>query len=62
MKVSGVLKLLNDDGWRLARTKGSHRQFKHPTKKGIVTVGGKPSDEIKKGTLGSIVLQAGLKG
>ena len=61
MKVVEVLKLLYDDGWKLARTKGSHRQFKHPTKKGIVTVGGKPSDEIRKGTLGSIIRQAGFK-
>jgi len=61
MKVVEVLKLLYDDGWKLSRTKGSHRQFKHPTKKGIVTVGGKPSSEIKKGTLGSIIRQAGLK-
>ena len=62
MKVSEVLKLLYDDGWKLARTRGSHRQFKHPIKKGIVTVGGKPSDEIRKGTMGSIIRQAGLKG
>ena len=61
MKVVEVLKLLDDDGWMLARTKGSHRQLKHPTKEGIVTVGGKPSDEIRKGTLGSILRQSGLK-
>jgi len=61
MKVREVLKLLYDDGWIIVRTKGSHRQLKHPTKIGIVTVGGKPSDEIMKGTLGSILRQSGLK-
>jgi len=61
MKVSGVLKILRDDGWQLVRTKGSHRQFKHPIKKGLVTVAGKPSDEINKGTLASIIKQAGMK-
>ena len=62
MKVQEVIKILEKDGWHIARTKGSHRQFKHPIKKGIVTVGGKPSDEIRKGTMGSIIRQAGLKG
>ena len=61
MKVSEVLKIIIDDGWVLNRTRGSHRQFKHPQKKGLVTVSGKPSDEIRKGTLGSIMKQAGLK-
>ncbi|MCK5068112.1 MAG: type II toxin-antitoxin system HicA family toxin [Bacteroidales bacterium] len=61
MKVSEVIKLIISDGWILARTRGSHRQFKHPRKKGLVTVSGKPSDEIKRGTLGSIIKQAGLK-
>lgn len=61
MKVAEVLRLLKEDGWILIRTKGSHRQFKHPQKKGLVTISGKPSDEIKKGTLGSILRQARLK-
>ena len=61
MKVADVLRLLKEDGWTLSRTKGSHRQFKHPQKKGLVTISGKPSDEIKRGTLGSILRQAGLK-
>jgi predicted RNA binding protein YcfA (HicA-like mRNA interferase family) len=38
MKVRDVLKVLDDDGWRLDRTRGSHRQFKHSTKPGLVTV------------------------
>jgi predicted RNA binding protein YcfA (HicA-like mRNA interferase family) len=61
MKVRDVVKMLEDDGWRLARTKGSHRQFKHPAKSGAVTVSGKPGLDVPSGTLGSILKQAGLK-
>jgi predicted RNase H-like HicB family nuclease/predicted RNA binding protein YcfA (HicA-like mRNA interferase family) len=45
MKVRAVIKLIEEDGWYLARTRGSHRQFKHPTKSGLVTIAGKPSDD-----------------
>jgi predicted RNA binding protein YcfA (HicA-like mRNA interferase family) len=61
MKVRDVLKLLNDDGWYIKVTRGSHRQLKHPTKSGRVTVAGKRSDELRPGTLNSILKQAGLK-
>ena len=61
MKVSDVLRMLHDDGWRLVATKGSHRQFKHGAKPGRVTVPGKPSDDLAPGTLNSILKQAGLK-
>ena len=61
MKVKEVLKLLEDDGWLLVRTTGSHRQFKHPTKPGTVTVAGKPSLDMPPGTLNSILKRAGLK-
>lgn len=61
MKVRDVLKLLRNDGWYLDRTKGSHRQLKHPSKRGTVTVAGKPSVEVPPGTLNSILKQAGLK-
>ncbi|MGH9204608.1 MAG: type II toxin-antitoxin system HicA family toxin [Vicinamibacterales bacterium] len=61
MKVSEVLRLLLDDGWHLVATKGSHRQFKHGSKLGRVTVPGKPSDDLAPGTLNSILKQAGLK-
>ncbi|HAK96054.1 MAG TPA: addiction module toxin, HicA family [Planctomycetes bacterium] len=60
MKVSAVLRLLRDDGWFLARTRGSHQQYKHGTKPGLVTVAGKPGDELAPGTLHSILKQAGL--
>ncbi len=61
MKVSEVLRMLLDDGWSLVATRGSHRQFKHTTKPGRVTVPGKPRDDLAPGTLNSILKQAGLK-
>jgi predicted RNA binding protein YcfA (HicA-like mRNA interferase family) len=61
VKVQEVIKMLEDDGWRLVRTKGSHRQLKHPTKPGTVTVAGKLSVDVPPGTLNSILKQAGLK-
>ena len=61
MKVRDVLKMLDEDGWRLDRTRGSHRQFKHSTKPGLVTVTGKSNDDLGPGTLNSILKQAGLK-
>jgi predicted RNA binding protein YcfA (HicA-like mRNA interferase family) len=61
MKVSEVLRMLDDDGWFLVATRGSHRQFTHTVKRGRVTVPGKPSDDLAPGTLNSILKQAGLK-
>jgi len=61
VKVRAVIRILERDGWYLARTRGSHRQYKHPEKRGLVTVAGKPSDELAPGTLASILKQAGLK-
>ena len=61
MKVREVIELIEGEGWYLARTKGSHRQYKHPVKKGLVTISGKLSDDVAKGTLNSILKQAGLK-
>jgi predicted RNA binding protein YcfA (HicA-like mRNA interferase family) len=63
MKIKEVIKLIEADGWYLARQKGSHLQFKHQIKNGLVTVAcHRLSDDIKKGTLSSILKQAGLKG
>ena len=61
MKVSEVLRMLDKDGWFLVATRGSHRQFKHSSKVGRVTVPGKPSDDLAPGTLNSILKQSGLK-
>jgi predicted RNA binding protein YcfA (HicA-like mRNA interferase family) len=61
MKTGEMIALLESHGWYLARTSGSHRQFKHPTQPGTVTVAGKPSVELPAGTLNSILKQAGLK-
>ncbi len=54
MKVKEVIKTLENDGWYLNRTRGSHRIFKHLSKSGIVVVPGKLSDDIPVGTLSSI--------
>lgn len=61
MKVREAIKLIEQDGWYLDRTRGSHRQFKHLTKPGVVTVPGNMGDELAPGTLNSVLKQAGLK-
>jgi predicted RNA binding protein YcfA (HicA-like mRNA interferase family) len=61
VKIREIIKILDQDGWSIVRTKGSHRQYKHPTKSGLVTIAGKMSDDIAPGTLNSIYKQAGLK-
>jgi predicted RNA binding protein YcfA (HicA-like mRNA interferase family) len=61
MNVREAIKLIEEDGWFLVATRGSHRQYKHATKAGRVTIAGKPSDDLAPGTLNSILKQAGLK-
>jgi predicted RNA binding protein YcfA (HicA-like mRNA interferase family) len=61
MKVRELIRLLEADGWYLARTRGSHRQYKHPTKPGLVTVAGSGNDDLAPGTVNSILKQAGLE-
>jgi predicted RNA binding protein YcfA (HicA-like mRNA interferase family) len=61
MKIRELIKLLEADGWRQVRMRGSHRQFHHPTKRSTVTVAGQPATEVPPGTLSSILKQAGLK-
>jgi predicted RNA binding protein YcfA (HicA-like mRNA interferase family) len=61
MKVRDVLEMLQSDGWIQVAMRGSHRQFKHPSKPGRVTVAGKPGDDLAPGTLNSILKQSGLK-
>jgi predicted RNA binding protein YcfA (HicA-like mRNA interferase family) len=53
--------MVEKDGWRLVSQEGSHRQFKHPVKRGRVTIAGHSSKEAAPGTLNSILKQAGLK-
>ena len=61
MKVRQILERLKEDGWYEVAIRGSHRQFKHVSKPGRVTVAGKPNDDLAPGTLNSILKQAGLK-
>ncbi len=61
MKVRKLIKIIGADGWFLARTTGGHRQYKHPVKSGLVTISGNLNDEVAKGTLNSVLKQAGLK-
>ena len=60
-KIRDVLQQLKDAGWQQVGQTGNHRQFKHPTLPGRVTVAGKPGDDVAPGTLGSILKQAGIK-
>ena len=61
MKVKEAIKVVEDDGWEMVRMKGSHRQYKHPNKRGLVTIPGKMNDDLAPGTVNSILKQAGLK-
>ncbi len=61
MKVRELLRLLASDGWAVDRTRGSHRQLRHPTKPGTVTVSGHPRDDVHPKTLRSVLRQAGLE-
>ncbi|MDO8750309.1 MAG: type II toxin-antitoxin system HicA family toxin [Dehalococcoidia bacterium] len=61
MLIRDVLRRLREDGWYVARTQGSHRVLKHPSKKGIVVVAGHPSKDVAPGTLKSIWKQAELE-
>ena len=60
-KVRQVIEMLQKDGWILDRTKGDHRQFTHPVKKGTVTINGKRNDDLNQFLLNSIWKQAGWK-
>jgi predicted RNA binding protein YcfA (HicA-like mRNA interferase family) len=61
MKISEIIRLLEQDGWVLKRTTGSHRHFSHPSKPGLVTVAGKPGATLKPKTESSILRQARLR-
>lgn len=61
MKFRELVRLLEDDGWRLTAQRGSHRQNEHPSRRGKVTVAGKPNADVPKGTAANILRQAGLR-
>ena len=61
MKVRDIIKMIKDDGWHIVATRGSHRQYKHPTKPGRVTIAGHPNHDVAPGTLNSIMKQAKLE-
>jgi predicted RNA binding protein YcfA (HicA-like mRNA interferase family) len=61
VKVRDIITLIEDDGWYFVRMKGSHRQYKHAGKPGVVTVAGKLSQDVPIGTANNILKQAGLK-
>ncbi len=61
MKVREVIKLLEADGWREVRVRGSHRQFHHSEKRGTVTIAGPLKTELPLRTLFSIFKQASIK-
>jgi predicted RNA binding protein YcfA (HicA-like mRNA interferase family) len=60
MKVRDILQLIEADGWYMVAQKGSHRQYKPPSKPGRVTIAGHPGHDIAPGTLNSILKQAQL--
>jgi predicted RNA binding protein YcfA (HicA-like mRNA interferase family) len=61
VKIRDAIKLVEKDGWALVNYEGSHRQYKHPAKKGRVTIAGHPSMDLDRKTQNSILRQAGLK-
>ena len=61
MKVREVVRLLERNGWKEMRSKGSHRHFKHPDRASLVTVPGYDGKELAPGTLNAILKKAGLK-
>jgi predicted RNA binding protein YcfA (HicA-like mRNA interferase family) len=61
MKVRDVIRMIEEDGWFLVTTKGSHKQYKHPFKPGRVTIAGYTGHDLAPGTLNSVLKQAGLK-
>ncbi len=61
IKVRDTIRMIEKDGWYLVPARGGHRQYKHPTKRGRVTIPGKAGKDVPPGTLNSILKQAGLK-
>jgi len=61
MKAREIIRIIEKDGWRLIRQKGSHMHYEHPEKPGITTVPFHGSQDLSKRVLASILKQAGLK-
>ncbi len=61
MKARDVIAALDADGWREVRSKGSHKQFRHPTKPGTVTIPAHGGQELKIGTVAAIERQSGVQ-
>jgi predicted RNA binding protein YcfA (HicA-like mRNA interferase family) len=61
MKYRDIIKRIEKDGWQLLRMKGSHAQYMHPTKPGLVTIVSRPGKDVPVGTMKSILKQAGLE-
>ena len=59
--VRDAIRQVERGGWQLVRTRGSHRQYRHPEKRGAATIAGKPGNDLPRGTWASIIRQAGLK-
>jgi predicted RNA binding protein YcfA (HicA-like mRNA interferase family) len=60
MKVRDLIRKIEDDGWQHVRTTGSHRHYKHAMKPNVVTVPGKPGDDVPIGTMKAILRAAGI--
>jgi len=61
MKVREVIQMIEQDGWYLVRIRGDHRQYKHHSKRGLVTISGNLGQDMPPGTLNSVLKQSGLK-
>jgi len=61
MNARDVIRLLEADGWREVRSKGSHRQFRHPTKPGKTTVPVHGGRDLRPDVIRSIERQSGVK-
>lgn len=61
MKVRDVMRIIQQDGWHIVAVRGSHRQYKHPSKPGRVTIAGAPADDVAPGTLNSVLKQAQIQ-
>lgn len=59
-KVRDAIRMLTAHGWTVVRQRGSHRQLRHPDRRGVVTIAGHPNDDLPPGTWASTLNQAGL--